>query len=89
MCVYYKNIILPILLLTLKEKYLKESHYFSDSMLKGVLLRSYKRRGTQVQCFRGTENCGHSLGCFSSMAQRCKQCQVIEAALDCGVGEDS
>ena len=45
MCVYYKNIILPILLLTLKEKYLKESHYFSDSMLKGVLLRSYKRRG--------------------------------------------
>ena len=39
MCVYIiKNILLPILLLTLKEKYLKESHYFSDSMLKGVFV---------------------------------------------------
>ena len=39
MCVYMiKNIILPILLLTLKEKYLKESHYFSDSMLKDVFV---------------------------------------------------
>ena len=26
------------LLLTLKEKYLKESHYFLDSMLKGVFV---------------------------------------------------
>ena len=39
MCVYIiKNILLPILLLTLKEKYLKESHYFLDSMLKGVFV---------------------------------------------------